>query len=81
MQEITAYEDSSGRLHKRKREAVVADFIIKIQTAWGAMPDQRDRGDPVVIARILSSSTYPSVRIELSEALEWLDEQFDGLND
>ena len=75
MQQVTAFEDNAGRLHKRMREAIVSDFIAKLQEVWGGMPDQRDRGDPVVIARILSSSTYPMVRIDLAEALKCLDEQ------
>jgi hypothetical protein len=35
----------------------------------------RDRGDPVVIARILASDTYQSSKVHLREAIAWLDVQ------
>lgn len=75
MKEVTAYQDSRGHLHKTKREAIESDFITMVQKAWGQMPDQRDRGDPVVIARILASDAYQSSKVHLREAIAWLDEQ------
>lgn len=75
MKEVTAYEDSTGRLHKTKRDAIEFDFVVMMQRVWGEMPDQRDRGDPVVIARILASDVYPSARASLLEALEWFEAQ------
>ena len=75
MKEVTAYQDNSGRLHKTQRDAIEADFIVMVQRAWGQMPDQRDRGDPVVIARILASDTYQSSKVQLRNAIAWLDEQ------
>jgi hypothetical protein len=75
MKEVTAYQDSAGRLHRNLREAIESDFIAMVQRAWGQMPDQRDRGDPVVIARILASDTYQSSKVHLREAIAWLDQQ------
>lgn len=75
MKEVTAYQDSAGRLHKTPREAIESDFIVMVQKAWGQMPDQRDRGDPVVIALILASDMYQSSKVQLRAAIAWLDEQ------
>lgn len=75
MKEVTAYQDSAGHLHKTRREAVESDFVAMVQKAWGQMPNQRDRGDPVVIARILASEAYQSSKVQLREAIAWLDAQ------
>lgn len=81
MQEVTAYKDNSGRLHPTKREAVVSDFISELQKVWGKMPDQRDRGDPVVIARILAAGIYTEARVGLIEALRHFDDQLAAIGD
>lgn len=75
MKEVTAYQDGAGKLHKTARDAIEADFVAMVQKAWGQMPDSRDRGDPVVIARILASDTYQSSKVHLRAAIAWLDEQ------
>lgn len=74
MTPVTAYQDSAGKLHKSPRDAIDSDFVNMIQSAWGSMPDQRDRGDPVVIARILVLDNY-SARRKLLDALKWYDDQ------
>ena len=81
MQEVTAFLDNSARLHRTKREAITSDFVGMMQTVWAGMPDQRDRGDPVVIGRIVASTTYPNVLVELLAALQWLNEQLKVLDD
>lgn len=75
MQQVTAYEDSGGRLHRTKRAAVEAEFITMVQAAWGLMPRDTDRthGDPVVIARLLAAPNY-EVRQALMGALLFLEE-------
>lgn len=77
MQKVEAYIDDLGRLYKTKREAVVAEFIAKMQHAWGTMPDVRDRGDAVVIARVLANN--PQTVDLVLEAI-WFLKKFDEEN-
>lgn len=73
MKQVTAFQDDVGRLYKSRRYAIEADFIMKIQRAWGALPDLRDRGDPAVIARSLAG--YLGARTMVAEAITWFDKQ------
>ena len=75
MEKVEAWKDNNGYLHKTRREAVESDFISILQVTWGKMPDQRDRGDPVVIGRILAAKTYAASRKALMEAMLFLEEQ------
>ncbi len=72
--EVTAYKDSNGRLHARKRDAVEAEFTMMVQSAWGKLTMDPAKGDPVVIARLLASNVYPAARKELLQAILYLEE-------
>lgn len=74
MEKVEAWKDDNGRLHGARLDAVKADFISMMQAAWGTIPCDGDVGDHVVIARLASSSAYPTFRIRLRDALDFLDE-------
>lgn len=74
MQIVTAYEDNTGRLHKRKCDAVRADFAAMIKSAWGSFPKDDRKGDDAVIANYLASDVYPDGRKRLMDAILYLEE-------
>jgi hypothetical protein len=72
MEQVAAWQSCAGRLHKTRADALEDDLIDLLQKAWGAMPDCRDRGDPVIIGRILAQHIRP--RKALLDALLYFEE-------
>lgn len=79
MKKVEAFEDDGGQLHKTERSAVEADFVADMRDAWGGLPGGPNTGDPVVIAKLLASSTYPMVRERVASSVRRLIDNLDRI--
>lgn len=78
MKQIIAWEDSNGQLYKSQSNAAKAEFTNKILGAASKLPKYGPFGshrlDMKHLADCLYSTSYESFKVQIREAINWLDD-------
>jgi hypothetical protein len=72
MKEVTAYEDKTGKIHAKKLDCAAADLLFTIGEAWRLLPSSDEKGDPMVIGKLLMQSI--NARRDLADAIDDYDD-------